>query len=322
LTGSTDQTARLWDAASGQTIREFAGHSSAILLVGFSVDGRTVLSGDARTTYAWRRELQDVVAFACGQLSRDFSAEERGFYNIGDAAPTCPEQDGTIAAAAPTWTPVPPGGRKESPVALSVAMEFLSEAANVQMGAPVQDVFVDAGNGQVVRPTVLSTETLALPVYSTAVEVPLDIFEAPFDTGPYPKGEPLGFTLGDYIAGEGRGTYTVVSDRAIVELTLEHLVPNGLYTAWCNIVSFHNASIKELACIAPDGTAYAFTADKNGRAEIRMDIAAFPPSTEDAIYEIAFAYHSDGRAYGESAGQHGRNVHGQLAYDFLPPANQ
>ncbi len=45
---------------------------------------------------------------------------------------------------------------------------------------------------------------------------------------------------------------------------------------------------------------------------------AFPPSTDETIYEIALAYHSDGQTYGELAGEFGHNVHVQLVYDFFP----
>src|SRR5262245_40320468 len=50
----------------------------------------------------------------------------------------------------------------------TVTMEFFSESANIRKGKPIQDVFVDAGGGQVVRPEALNSETLALPVYGIA----------------------------------------------------------------------------------------------------------------------------------------------------------
>lgn len=50
LTGSDDQTARLWDLVTAKEIRRFEGHSDAILSVAISVDGRTVLTGSLDTT--------------------------------------------------------------------------------------------------------------------------------------------------------------------------------------------------------------------------------------------------------------------------------
>jgi predicted NACHT family NTPase len=45
LSGSHDQTLRLWDAESGQEIRAFAGHQGRVWSVAFSPDGRRLLSG-------------------------------------------------------------------------------------------------------------------------------------------------------------------------------------------------------------------------------------------------------------------------------------
>jgi WD40 repeat protein len=319
LTAGADQTARLWEAETGQVVRQLVGHTTPILFIDFSADGRFILSGDARITYRWQANLEEAIAFTCTHLSRDFSAAERVLYNITDTRPTCPEFARRTVEVEPTWTPVSPGSYKVSPLLLSVDMAFMSESANISMNLPIQDAFIEAGNDQVVRPTVLNEETLALPVYRTAVEVELDFFEAPFETGPYPQGEPLGFTLGDYVAAEGHGTYVVQGDRAAVALTFDRLVPHGLYTVWCVTLFFSTASIAEYPCLAPDGTMYSFTADETGHAAISMDIAAFPPSTSDTVYEIAIAYHSDGKTHGGSAGEHGRNVHAQMFFDFLPP---
>ena len=54
LTGSDDGTARLWDAATGETLRTFSGHTDSVNSVAFSPDGRQVLTGsDDRTTRLW-----------------------------------------------------------------------------------------------------------------------------------------------------------------------------------------------------------------------------------------------------------------------------
>src|ERR1017187_10149070 len=45
LTGSWDQTARLWDAATGREIRRFLGHTARVSSVAFSPDGRQILTG-------------------------------------------------------------------------------------------------------------------------------------------------------------------------------------------------------------------------------------------------------------------------------------
>jgi hypothetical protein len=45
LTGSRDNTARLWDAATGRELRRFEGHTNDVNSVSFSPDGRRVLTG-------------------------------------------------------------------------------------------------------------------------------------------------------------------------------------------------------------------------------------------------------------------------------------
>lgn len=53
LTGSWDKTARWWDAASGQRVRSFVGHTDGVSSVAFSPDGRFVLTGDADNARLW-----------------------------------------------------------------------------------------------------------------------------------------------------------------------------------------------------------------------------------------------------------------------------
>src|SRR5271163_284354 len=45
LTGSADETARLWDAATGREITAFRGHEGPVYSVAFSPDGRRMLTG-------------------------------------------------------------------------------------------------------------------------------------------------------------------------------------------------------------------------------------------------------------------------------------
>jgi WD40 repeat protein len=47
LSGSYDNTIKLWDANSGRELRTFSGHADVVLSVAFSPDGRQVLSGDS-----------------------------------------------------------------------------------------------------------------------------------------------------------------------------------------------------------------------------------------------------------------------------------
>jgi hypothetical protein len=65
LAGSADTTLKLWEAASGQLLHTFTGHSGTVSSVAFSRDGVRVLSGGADQAL----KLWDV---ASGQLLRTF----------------------------------------------------------------------------------------------------------------------------------------------------------------------------------------------------------------------------------------------------------
>ena len=72
-------------------MRQFAGHLSPVLYAGFLDEGRHVITGDTQSAIVWRTTLEEVIAFACAQLTRDLTAEERALYIIADNAPTCAE---------------------------------------------------------------------------------------------------------------------------------------------------------------------------------------------------------------------------------------
>src|SRR5262249_7043659 len=89
LTGSADQTARLWNTQTGELVRNLVGHLSPVLYVGFADNGRTVITGDTQNVYRWRTTLEDTIAFTCSQLTRDLSRDERTLYRITDNTDTC-----------------------------------------------------------------------------------------------------------------------------------------------------------------------------------------------------------------------------------------
>jgi hypothetical protein len=64
LAGSRDNTARLWDAATGREIRVFKGHENRVTSVAFSPDGARVLTGSAEKT----ARLWDISAIPKGSI--------------------------------------------------------------------------------------------------------------------------------------------------------------------------------------------------------------------------------------------------------------
>jgi len=73
LTGSDDQTAKLWDARTGICIRTFTGHTDYVLSVGYSPDGTRVLTGSWDKT----AKLWDA---ATGSCIRTFTGHSGGHY--------------------------------------------------------------------------------------------------------------------------------------------------------------------------------------------------------------------------------------------------
>jgi WD40 repeat protein len=87
-----DNTLRLWEAATGREIRVLAGHSSAVLSVAFSPDGKTIASGSMDKTV----KLWDA---AMGQELRAFTG------HTDDVNSVVFSPDGkTIASGSKDWT--------------------------------------------------------------------------------------------------------------------------------------------------------------------------------------------------------------------------
>jgi WD40 repeat protein len=92
LSASDDGSARLWDLASGEPVRTFAGHDGRpVTSIAISPDGQSVALGSSDGTVIITAISQEVlVADSCARLTRDLTAEERTAYGIKTATPTCP----------------------------------------------------------------------------------------------------------------------------------------------------------------------------------------------------------------------------------------
>jgi hypothetical protein len=67
LTGSVDETARLWDTATGKAVATLARHTNSVTAVAFSPDGTRVLTGSAdNTARLWDAATGKAVATLAG----------------------------------------------------------------------------------------------------------------------------------------------------------------------------------------------------------------------------------------------------------------
>ena len=197
----------------------------------------------------------------------------------------------------------------DEPDALTLAF-----VTHLDLDLPEQDVYIERepGSGQVYRVT-KGDHNMNAPLYKTAVEQPHDPFNADA-IGPYEKGEPLGFTLGEWLKHSGGGTYTCEDGIGSLDLTFTGLVPNGVYTMWHAFMALPPpvpfTGTLDLPLGARDGSESVFIADENGQKQFKH---TFQPCLQMSdtwtTSMLAINYHSDGKTYGGHPGKFGYNAH-------------
>ncbi|GEM_PF-1274647 len=211
---------------------------------------------------------------------------------------------------------------------------------------PIQDVFIvldDKKTDQVYRIERNQTDNLAnlkRETYAASTAIthdPYKVLAKPL--GPFPKGSDLGFTLGQWLAGTGTGTYIEEDGNATMNFTFRDLVPNGVYTVhYTRITMPPNYSEDLFPVGAADGSQNSFKADSNGNATFYLNLKALPestnisfkdyaamyvtktvPITEDVTWTlISVAYHSDGQTHGSDIGELGKDSHVQMLHLLFP----
>ncbi len=86
--GSTDKTTRIWDFATGETIRIFSGHTAEVSGVAYSPDGKYLLTGSHdRTARLWDVPSGQIVRVFTGQINKienvAFSPDGRNIVTAG-----------------------------------------------------------------------------------------------------------------------------------------------------------------------------------------------------------------------------------------------
>lgn len=206
--------------------------------------------------------------------------------------------------------------------AVQVPVQF---ASHIQAKLPEQDVFIQGSKtNEVVRvegDAATKPETLAKTAYAAASAVAHDPFKLGKNPlGPFAKGQSLGFTLGQWLAATGSGTYTVNGSEANLALNFQELVPNGTYTLWCSRLTFPpNPEIVDRPCGAADGSQNTLRADNKGNTTFNLKLSPLEQSSKETASVIALAYHSDGQTYGADPGEFGFKTHVQIFFLVPPP---
>ncbi|HLG24444.1 MAG TPA: PKD domain-containing protein [Candidatus Nanoarchaeia archaeon] len=164
------------------------------------------------------------------------------------------------------------------------------------------------------NPEFLNQEVYASKDY--VAHDPLKLSENPL--GPYDAGKSLGFTLEQWLMGEGNGKYSVKDGKATLSLEFSNLVPDGVYTLWCSkLILPPEYKMEVMPCGKADGSQNSFTADNKGSAKFSVEMAPLASSTEKSISLVGLAYQSDGKTHGAEPGEFGMDTHTQLAF-LLP----
>jgi hypothetical protein len=211
---------------------------------------------------------------------------------------------------------------------------------------PIPDIFIvlnDSYPNQVYRVELNQTKDpmiLTKQAYASAIAILHDPYKlSPNPLGPFPKGKDLDFTLGQWLAAIGKGTYIEENNNAILNLTFHNLVPNGTYSVLYNRVTMPPIfSDLHIPIGAPDGSQSIFRADAKGNATFMLRMKALPDSTNVTFRDYAamyvsktapitsnitwtllgVAYHSDGKSHGAELGELGKTSHMQLVNILYP----
>lgn len=164
-------------------------------------------------------------------------------------------------------------------------------------------------------------QILAKEVYAAATPTahdPFKVGENPL--GPFDEGKKLGFTLGQWLAATGEGTYNVDKGNAVMNFSFSKLVPDGVYTLWCSRVTYPPSfKVVDVPCGAANGSENSFIADSDGNGAFLLKLKPLEDSTSETVSIIALAYHSDGKTYGALPGDFGLNSHVQVFFILPEP---
>lgn len=214
-----------------------------------------------------------------------------------------------------------------SPTVINVSF---ARHVDFPMPMPVQDAYIvlnDSTPDLVYRADPMQSKDpimMAKEAYATTNHTPHDpLMETSNPVGPFPKGEDLGFTLGEWLSATGGGTYTVMNESATMDFTFHNLVPNGTYTVWwAGVMHLPEYKFVVAPAGALDGSENAFQADGKGNGAFRVDLPVLPTGTNETRTLIVVRYHSDGKVPGAKPGEYGKTAHVQLLYRMPLPETQ
>lgn len=90
-TGSSDKTARLWEASTGRALARMQ-HESDVEAVAVSPDGKWLVTASGGRGSRWLMQPQDPIAEACAHLTRNLTPREwQQYLSEEPYRKTCPQ---------------------------------------------------------------------------------------------------------------------------------------------------------------------------------------------------------------------------------------
>jgi WD40 repeat protein len=81
VTASLDNTARVWEAATGRELAVLRGHEGRVTSAAFSPDGRYIVTASADgTAHIYLTRIEDLMELARSRVTRELTPEERRRY--------------------------------------------------------------------------------------------------------------------------------------------------------------------------------------------------------------------------------------------------
>ena len=173
---------------------------------------------------------------------------------------------------------------------------------------------------EVVRPAPEDAQRpvfLAKQVYAAKHVIPHDLHRlGPIPLGPFPKGDALGMTWGEWLAAQGDGTYVVKEGSAELNLSFHNLIPHGAYSLWCGEQTPSYETFIEAPCGNSKGSQNQISADEWGNASLSIQLKPLPASTQGAATILSLSYDRVAPVADEGLGGYGLNNHVQLHFKF------
>ena len=85
VTGSSDKTAKVWDAQTGQELFTLKGHDGVVRPAVWSPNGKRIATaGDAGTAQIYTTDMDELLQIAESRVTRQLTAEEKEKYGVLD----------------------------------------------------------------------------------------------------------------------------------------------------------------------------------------------------------------------------------------------